>query len=259
LAGGYYLVGTAHPTADFQVSIMNKEKTDKHTYWLASAAFVLSIPPYFIILVVLPLLRSMLLKDVYWIPPHVEQQIDFTYGLAYFLWIVALLLAASAKTSLPRESIRRRAAIVLSLLGLSTCMFIAVKPNIFHAPVRARVAHTESVMRDLDIAINSYKVFNACYPNRLDQLTTPVSHIAVVPNDVMVWRRSDTRQYDYHTDGKSFWIVRSVGPNQKPDADLNMLADIIRSGSLEEIQYGSHIYEPINGLESDGDIIMTGP
>ena len=95
-------------------------------------------------------------------------------------------------------------------------------------------------------------------------LTTPVDHQSSIPFDPFAPKRDSywARTYRYATNGKTCWILTSLGEDK--DADM-VVEDYIRSASgdirLYLFQFGGPYveYDPTNGTISDGDVFRTGP
>lgn len=67
--------------------------------------------------------------------------------------------------------------------------------------------------------------------------------------------------YDYWHGG-DMWILRSYGPDEKTDADLEVIGERIlsvTSSPFEDEALRRWVYDPTNGITSSGDIIKTGP
>ena len=181
--------------------------------------------------------------------------------------------------------------IVLAVLGVVMLPIIGILaaiavPNFLHAQLRARVATVQAEQRNLAVALESFRVFEGRLPTvaefydgtRLSDpppagvaptpaerrtLTSPVSHIAALPGDPF---REREYHYGYWTNGK-IWILRSVGPDRQITADLSELGEALEAMSPPEMgrprdwpqRLLNMLYDPTNGITSDGDIIKTGP
>ncbi|MBZ0258682.1 hypothetical protein K8I31_21635 [bacterium] len=81
----------------------------------------------------------------------------------------------------------------------------------------------------------------------LMKLSTPISYIASYQKDPL---NPQDNKYRYFSDGKSFYILVSNGPDMDIDIDERLY-----TGDLTPIQ--SLIYDSSNGLQSSGDIVRT--
>ena len=186
--------------------------------------------------------------------------------------------------------------IVVAIIGILAAIAI---PNFLNAQVRAKVSRVKSDMRNEAIGMEAYYVDNneyipdaqsgpgakyACFLNRHVHLTTPISYIASIPEDVFAiyvvessgtWKVAYEVPYNsgdfvrpypfdyarrkkpdgtYETDWEYIcsnpstteWIMKSVGPDRDP--------------TYLYLQPGYTVsYDPTNGTVSYGDIIWTGP
>ncbi len=192
--------------------------------------------------------------------------------------------------------------IVVAIIGILAAIAV---PNFLNAQVRAKVARAESEMRSLRNALESFFIDNNSYPpmnggdrqlrraykdqfdepdkgtldvahiatgNRGDRriyLTTPVAYISSIPFDPFHGDGTEF-SYGYGSDGTSYYVLTSWGPDQQDgtgDEDLNEWQYTgARINDRFEVAYrGSQltlvdfIYDPSNGTSSQGDVIQTGP
>jgi len=196
--------------------------------------------------------------------------------------------------------------IVVAIIGILAAIAV---PNFLNAQVRAKVARSEAEIRNLKNSLESFFIDNNQYPpqNRdrqtvqsnyrgLDKsdpgaptinhshiligtsrsgrrlfLTTPVSYISSLPYDPFRGDGSETG-YGYGSDGQSYYILTSWGPDSQDGLGLD-------DGHIDERDYtGARIsdyriagvrdsnfvlpdlkYDPSNGTSSTGDIFSTGP
>ncbi len=168
--------------------------------------------------------------------------------------------------------------IVVAIIGILAAIAV---PNFLNAQVRAKIAKVESEMKSVDTALASYRLDNNMYPvwqtfqggniwpvsQRLAPLTTPISYMSSVPQDPFLKRIHGARlnedqheaydTYDYvdawtafNTNGQTIlnssyrcseWRLASAGPDGTQT-------------------YGSvSSFDPSNGVNSEGDIVRTGP
>ena len=135
--------------------------------------------------------------------------------------------------------------------------FFVGKANFMEANTRASIARAKSEIRNLAVGLECYYVDHACYPPNLSMLVSPVAYIPSVPEDPY----GDTKSlpsYDYAY-SKDYWVLRSFGPDQVPNADLEAL---IKEAEIKGSWWSFHepfIYDPTNGTNSSGDILRAGP
>lgn len=177
--------------------------------------------------------------------------------------------------------------IVVAIIGILAAIAV---PNFLNAQIRARVAKSQSDIRSLATAIQSYRLDSNFYPVRpgwMDEryipLTTPIAYMASIPLDPFNPDPTNTSRgakdgsnrygnYDYWTrywangstlggdywgaktafpKGKYEWQLRGFGPMQTWIPNLVYPAGHPRVG--EYVDYNSS-----NGLKSDGNIIIYG-
>jgi prepilin-type N-terminal cleavage/methylation domain-containing protein len=168
--------------------------------------------------------------------------------------------------------------IVVAIIAILAAIAI---PNFLQAQVRAKVSRVQSEQKTTATALESYMVDNNVYPwynNPHDDaaegefytpitLTTPVSYISSLFNDVFPNMNSSKDTHDAHPfhykheeqnpgvvgaiyetcydlpagSGNNFkWLVSSHGPDVDDD-EMEVL------------------YDPTNGVTSSGDIVRFGP
>jgi type II secretion system protein G len=169
--------------------------------------------------------------------------------------------------------------IVVAIIGVLAAIAV---PNFLNAQVRAKIANTQADQRSLATAIESYRLDNNMYPPtpdvsaymryaRLAKLTTPVAYMSSVPLDPFrsrivhemldsaypLW---DPDYADSVKEGTVFdflpeeknrkgrWVLHGAGPDQDYEPDTG------GGGSGFII-----VFDPSNGLSSDGDIDRFGP
>ena len=194
--------------------------------------------------------------------------------------------------------------IVVAIIGILAAIAV---PNFMNAQVRAKVARAQSEMRSIQSALEAFYIDNNGYPpadcsNRLQMrrqfkglsedpsdwvanivhimvgtgstarryyLTTPVAYISSLPYDPF---RGDGNEdgYGYGSNGQSYYILTSWGPDQQDGNEVEELFECQYTGSrmMDENQVSyrdskqwlhQHNYNPSNGITSGGDIIRIGP
>ncbi|MDP8245410.1 MAG: prepilin-type N-terminal cleavage/methylation domain-containing protein [Candidatus Hinthialibacter antarcticus] len=194
--------------------------------------------------------------------------------------------------------------IVVAIIGILAAIAV---PNFMNAQVRAKVARAQSEMRSIQSALEAFYIDNSGYPpadcsNRLQMrrqyrgvdedpsdwvvdfvhimvgsgssarrfyLTTPVAYISSLPADPF---RGDGNEegYGYGSNGQSYYILSSWGPDQRDGNEIEELFECHYTGARisdrnkvafreSEQWLLQHEYNPSNGITSDGDIIRVGP
>ena len=186
--------------------------------------------------------------------------------------------------------------IVVAIIGILAAIAI---PNFLNAQVRAKVARVNSDERNVAIAFESFYVDRNAYPldedvggeyidtsyspiyfGALDvvahELTSPVAYITSFTQDPFRKNVGADRLgcYLYATDGLTFWVVWSIGPDQEGDI---ILTDEIPTGAaaadtmddetiwrnpndrLANITLTGMTYNASNGTLSAGDVWRSGP
>ena len=186
----------------------------------------------------------------------------------FCLWILgsipAIILGLWARRDI-RESGGRIKGNELALIGIIlgafsfvfSCVPLMVAiaiPNFLEAQSRAKIARVKADLRTIATGIELYQVDHNQLPSTLFQLTTPIEYLTKIPPNVF----SAGSIYDYQTNQKSSWIVRSQGPDR--DADMDLSEALQHMDELEMAQWMSRdwIYDPTNGTKSSGDIIRIG-
>ena len=206
--------------------------------------------------------------------------------------VFALVALRQIRQSEGRLDGRRLAITALQMAGVS-CLAIfpvSVLANrymqaIEEGKTRNAAATAEAEMRNMAVALESYRVFESRMPSPAEfydatrrsdpipagaiappeeprTLTSPVSHIAALPGDPF---RERLYHYGYWTDGK-IWLLRAWGPDADADIDLYALGAALhamepgkRDPSLWPREFREKIYNPRRDVFSDGDIIRSGP
>lgn len=139
--------------------------------------------------------------------------------------------------------------IVVAIIAILAAIAI---PNFLAAQTRSKVSRVQDEMRTVGIALESYYVDSNCYPrqgpagtciiaqNGLPELTTPIAYITLFPKDIF---HEETGvpwyfQYGMCHSGVTYWYLWSFGPDRTD-------------------QYAGLIYDPTNGVISNGDIKRT--
>lgn len=121
-------------------------------------------------------------------------------------------------------------ASTLPMIGVASAIAI---PNFIEAQGRSKVSRVQAELRSINTGLESYFVDWNKYPQRLEQMTTPIAYITTIFNDP--FNTSDTYRYLLDS-GKNSWKLYSVGPDK-----------IDNEGEIT--------YDPTNGSVSEGDIV----
>ena len=124
-------------------------------------------------------------------------------------------------------------------------------PNLEEAQTRAKAAEVKGQLRMHATALECYCVDHNEYPPKLELLTTPVSYLSILSDDPY---KQEKAPFDYLCDNTG-WVLRSVGPDGSREADL---AEVIESLG-DDTTYQGWLYDPTNGIDSNGDLLRTGP
>ena len=176
-----------------------------------------------------------------------------------------------------------------ALVVVLVVLAVPVVPGLGHSTTLARVSRAQSEMRDLASVLESYKVdFNA-YPPACDDTgrtvlpnafgvsvgylplipTAPERHAPATPLDPFSQKRvagkTVKEPYRYATNGSTFWIVTSVGPDGREDIRMEDFrvpqktdCDVTEFLRLSGIGIDV-MYDVTNGATSTGDIVRFGP
>ncbi len=168
--------------------------------------------------------------------------------------------------------------IVVAIIGILAAIAV---PNFLNAQMRAKIANAQADMQSLNTALESYKIDNNFYPiwctesgtnknpvnRRLIPLTTPVSYMSSVPQDPFIYgppgARVDEGQdaayvtYDYVD---AWGTVNYQGATGLANSFRCSEWRVASAGPDGTMTYGSiPTFDPSNGLNSQGDLVRTGP
>jgi len=168
--------------------------------------------------------------------------------------------------------------IVVAIIGILAAIAV---PNFLNAQIRAKISRAQSDLRNVGLALESYRLDNNLYPQwkfpngtnktpvstRLYPLTTPISYMSTIPQDPFVYGPPGTRLRD---DQNSNWDTYDyadawsrlhysgvqVQPSQQRCAEWR----ITSWGPDNWNSFGNTFsYDSSNGLRSWGDIVRVGP
>ncbi|MBN1517802.1 type II secretion system protein GspG [Candidatus Sumerlaeota bacterium] len=181
--------------------------------------------------------------------------------------------------------------VVVSILIVITSLFAFASQ---HMIVRAKYAKVQEDQRQIARALNGFGMDHGCYPSNEDglaELSGPQKYISFVPSDPFAVKNENKKYYYfYHPFSNSenmIYIVASVGPDGKLDLIERLQRRNIQLG--DDIRLASRIanresapwdtpqtsketppvdratverflttlmYDPTNGVMSEGDIIF---
>lgn len=139
--------------------------------------------------------------------------------------------------------------IVVAIIAILAAIAI---PNFLAAQTRSKIARVQEEMRTIGTALEAYDIEYNCYPrqgpagtcniapNGVPELTTPISYITSYPKDIFHEENGAQWYYQYgmcHS-GVTYWYLWSFGPNRTNE-------------------YAELLYDPTNGIISNGDIKRT--
>lgn len=172
-------------------------------------------------------------------------------------------------------------------VGSAAFLGFFVLPTILTARIRGKPAKTRAELESIAVCLETYRTDNDAYPPADDVagnvvppndkgisighvshlLTTPVAYIEKMPLDWYTKRKGPgglrKRRYRYATDGKTHWIISSIGPDRAPEMQIEDFCDPEKAnGDIKKFlsQYGGEAveYDSSNGSMSTGDILCFG-
>ncbi len=217
------------------------------------------------------------------------------YGIALALSLMGMVFAGTLAARPPWYALG--VCGIVAFLGMA---LFNLTDGCGRGQIRARVATVQAEQRNIAVALDSFHDFEGRYPTVREfydgshlahaipadvpaatmTLTTPIMHMEVMPGDPF---GKPPREYHYYyfSDGKTGWILGSVGPDRNvdffsgPEGDFKNERAFIygipgvaspcspkffnpanRGGAPGMIDC---IYDPTNGVVSRGDVIKTGP
>jgi len=153
------------------------------------------------------------------------------------------------------------AGIILGSLGLLLNLLQAAiaLPGFWQAQTRSYVARSQAEMRMLHNGLETYYIDNNTLPTDLKQLTTPRAYIYVggeepvydLPTDPFT--DGEVYDYAYAMEPPKRWVLRSVGPDGEPTADLHAVLE--EGEGSDGHLYQQWSFDPTNGVKSTGDVM----
>ncbi|MFH1742775.1 MAG: prepilin-type N-terminal cleavage/methylation domain-containing protein [bacterium] len=173
--------------------------------------------------------------------------------------------------------------ITVAIIGILAAVAL---PNFLNAQIRSKIAEAEAEMRNIETALESYRLDNEIYPpwknedgsnrndpgfsERLHPLTTPISYMQSVPVDPFAVGVTDQMHHDVHPpaydtyDYVDAWATVHF-PVYKPDMTLGSSFRggewrLVSAGPDNIMTFGlAPSYDASNGLRSNGDLVRVGP
>jgi hypothetical protein len=174
--------------------------------------------------------------------------------------------------------------IILIVVALGIILFIIFMPNALITELRSPVSEVIHSQRVMAEALEKYYADHGCYPAfafgdkginsaalreaslwrdmptfRIQRageffasLTTPLAYIEKYPPDLLAPTKETS--FGYYTDGVG-WILLSVGPDK--DYDIDPVEDYDGSIPQPSDHLLIHLYDPTNGIISNGDRVRV--
>ncbi len=231
--------------------------------WLARAALALAAAGWALLFFYPPLFRWWWYREHYWLPEYLPDNVSITDHAAT-LWALGLGLALLALVrELPRRLAPRNLKPAAWSAALCAVSLLATAPVWWYPRVRQpaqyRVFQCVRQMPALGAALERYRADHGVYPPSLACLTSPVGYVPYLPRDpLLLRRRKPPDTFDYISDGSSYWMLRSIGPDQDRDLEpREAMAEAVGDASYWNRTH-AWVYEPRNGTYSSGDIVWIG-
>ncbi len=168
--------------------------------------------------------------------------------------------------------------IVVAIIGILAAIAV---PNFLNAQLRAKIAKAESEIRNIGLALESYRLDRNYYPptmnengqwreinsHRLYPLTTPIAYMSSIPIDPFLYgppgtRINDEQSTNYDTyDYVDIWSHFAYAGMTIVTLPFRCCEwKVTSSGPDATNSWGrAYTFDVSNGLRSWGDIIRTGP
>lgn len=175
--------------------------------------------------------------------------------------------------------------IVVAIIGILAAIAV---PNFLNAQVRAHLARAQADIKNLETALNAYRVDNNNFPIchtgsswvdphylRFIPLTTPVAYMSTIPFDVF-GQKHGLETGGYNTLGGKYMgdVYRYLESQNKPtlhqfssEDEYERFIYLLSSRGPDKLmnwQFSPRLpdalaFDPSNGLNSSGDINKFGP
>jgi len=175
--------------------------------------------------------------------------------------------------------------IVVAIIGILAAIAV---PNFLNAQIRAKLARAQADIKNLETAMNQYKLDNNFYPVSHDgssfidphilrfvPLTTPVAYMSSIPLDVFA-EKHNQETGGYNTLGGEYvgdpyrYLESQFAPTihqYSTENEHERFVYLLSSRAPDGVMNWQHsprlpdalAYDPSNGLNSKGDINKFGP
>ncbi len=191
--------------------------------------------------------------------------------LGGFLFLI-LRLRPGPQTSFPptgSDTTRRiavrldRSPLVVILLALIAILILVLLVHVaYRVSQRNRggvvppYSDVQALMAQLNTQLEEYFRQHGAYPERLEQLQ-PLAQAHMLP--AMDKFRDPVALLDYRSDGVSWWLLRSYGPDRCdgiPGKPFPL--DTYKGQRLDSPAVREFLFDPTNGMNSTGDILLVG-
>ncbi|HNY27898.1 MAG TPA: prepilin-type N-terminal cleavage/methylation domain-containing protein [Candidatus Sumerlaeota bacterium] len=153
--------------------------------------------------------------------------------------------------------------IVVAIIAILAAIAV---PNFLEAQTRAKVSRTQSDMRSVGIALDSYNVDNGTYPivtsgvnwyplsARIRVLSTPLAYIASIPRDIFPDLKNSAFPSPTDVDTFDYYSKSSDAPGTDNATLFGRLWRLASAGPDLHQGWGDVPYDATNGTKSGGDI-----
>ncbi|MBN2329064.1 MAG: prepilin-type N-terminal cleavage/methylation domain-containing protein [Candidatus Omnitrophica bacterium] len=167
--------------------------------------------------------------------------------------------------------------IVVAIIGILAAIAV---PNFLNAQLRAKIARVQADFRSIDTGMQSYLLDNNAFPPdpggpcvdviAYARLTTPIAYMTSVAvfkdyftnesaegaiGAACAWNYYDYGMVPYITESGVGYVVISFGPDR--DLDMGWNTTSMNAMKQHDTKALSFLYQPSNGVNSSGDIILT--
>jgi hypothetical protein len=160
-------------------------------------------------------------------------------------------LRAQNKVKRVKLSIANILALFAIIAAAGAMIHGPVGPEMREVKIRKLLRETHTNLRQISEALKNYKNENSNYPPQFTpHLTTPIKYLENIPLDPF---QQPPQDYRYFVDDEK-WILASVGPDTIADTSPPSSEDAPDT-LIENFQ--SLKYDPTNGIQSQGDVILV--
>jgi len=192
--------------------------------------------------------------------------------LALFLFLILRLRPDVTSWTRQTNSAERmyarleRSPLILILCALIAIIFMIVLVHGVYRAVRVwnrpdslttPASNVQAMLAQLASELEEYhRTHDGLYPEDLDVLDEASESWVLPATDPY---RTPPGRVDYRTDGSTWWLLRSYGPDRVsglPGDPLDL--DRYHGEPMQESPLRRYLYDPSNGLDSTGDIVQVG-